>query len=169
MRTQPLLQGLIVGASLVALWPSAAHARPEYPGALQEAADMVCVPTCLMCHTTSPGTITTFAQRPVGNLLLNYGLKPGEPDTMKGAWDNLVAHQNDATCAFGTVTCPTVVQLVPQGIEPMTKQIVCGPTYGCGATVAERPVITGDNDPMPAIGGALAAIAGLFAMRRRRR
>ncbi|HEY6080934.1 MAG TPA: hypothetical protein VIW29_19100, partial [Polyangiaceae bacterium] len=64
-----------------------------------------------------------------------------------------------------------VVDSVPLGIEALTKLSACGPTYGCGATVAPRPLAESQNnrDPAATVAAALAALAGLFAMRRRRR
>jgi MYXO-CTERM domain-containing protein len=170
MRTQPLLQGLILGASLVALWPAAAQARPEYPGAIQEAANMDCVPTCLLCHVVTPGTSSTWQQKPVGNALIGHNLEPGNEDSVQGAWNGIVADSADPTKMCGSVTCATMVATVPKGIEPSTMSNVCGPTYGCGATIAQRPLSEAKhyNDPAPAIAAALTLLGGFFALRRRR-
>jgi MYXO-CTERM domain-containing protein len=67
--------------------------------------------------------------------------------------------------------CSDMIASVQKGIEPSTAQNVCGPTYGCGATVAQRPLSEAKhyNDPAPAIAGALALLGGIFALRRRRR
>jgi MYXO-CTERM domain-containing protein len=115
----------------------------------------------------------------LGTILLTNGMVKGDEDTLAGAWDKFAA---DAAANPTTVCVPNVdptkvvlckdfVTLVQQGIEPSTMQNVCGPTYGCGATVAQRPLADSqaNRDPAPAVAAALAAIAGLFAMRRRRR
>ena len=172
MRTHPLLQGLILGAGLFALWPATAEARPEYPGAMTDAASMACVPTCLLCHTTSPGTASTFT-KPVALALIGTGkFMPGDEDTIQAGWDAIVAKAAaDPNSDCSGVTCGAMVAAVPKGIEPKENVSVCGPTYGCGATVAQRPLADSqaNRDPAAAVAGALAALAGIFAMRRRRR
>jgi MYXO-CTERM domain-containing protein len=102
---------------------------------------------------------------------------------MQAAWDKIVADsklpatEDKATCWIKPSTppikfsCAQIVADVPRGIEPLTQQNVCGPTYGCGATVAQRPLSEAKhhNDPAPAIAAALTLLGGLFALRRRRR
>lgn len=119
---------------------------------------MVCVPTCLLCHTVTPGTEASWKTQPFPNALRANGLTD-DPDTMQTAWNGYAA-ANPANAA-----------LVQQGIDPQDMSNICGPTYGCGATVAQRPLSEAKhyNDPAPAIAAALTLLAGIFAIRRRRR
>ncbi len=119
---------------------------------------MVCVPTCLLCHVVTPGTSSTWQSQKLPVALSGYGLH-GDESSMETAWPQYAAANPDNAA------------LIQQGIDPADMSNVCGPTYGCGATVAQRPLSEAKhyNDPAPAIAGALALIGGIFALRRRRR
>src|SRR5687767_8066338 len=125
-----LLRALLAGTAfcVAGSFVSLAHAEEEFPGALTDAADMECVPTCLMCHTNNPGTIGTYT-KPLGSGLIGTGkLKPGaaDIDAFNAAW---------ATYA-GVPANEANVALIKRGIEPGAMQDVCGPKYGCGASFA---------------------------------
>jgi hypothetical protein len=148
MQTSPAtlrrsLSALIL--CLVASWSTLGHAEQEFPGALQEAADMECVPTCLMCHDVNPGTASTYNKPLAGALLSTGKFKRGAGDAegLKEAWNSYASNPMNAAN----------VALIKQGIEPRDKVDVCGPVYGCGATFARQRA-----------GSAPAAVAGIFVL-----
>ena len=140
----------IVGGVLDA---SPARAEPEFPGAIFDAADMKCVPTCTLCHTTNPGTATTWQAKMLGPTLVGAGLKAGEPDSMNAAFK-----------AYAAIHA-TEVAKIKQGIDPQTGANVCGPTYGCGAHIARQT--PNDNLSPLFIVGAMV-VGGLLRRRRSR-
>jgi hypothetical protein len=141
---------------MAACWPIAARAEQEFPGALQEAADMECVPTCLMCHTVNPGIAGTHTKllgaALDGTMKLNRGA--GDVDAFKAAWAEYVAK---------TAT-PDQLAQIKRGIEPGTGQDVCGPRYGCGASIARNRAGTAPA----AVAAVVSLLAGLLLARRRR-
>ena len=155
------LRLLLSAATLCAgSWPSLALAEEEFPGALAEAADMACVPTCLMCHSVNPGTAGTWGEKPLGIALGTSGkLKPGagDVDAFNEAWKAYAANAANARN----------VTLIKQGIEPKAEQDVCGPKYGCGATLAQTPS-RGVSGSSATIIAAVSLAAGLWVARRRR-
>jgi hypothetical protein len=141
-------------------WPSLAQAEEEFPGALAEAADMACVPTCLMCHTVNPGTASTWSSKPLPLALMATGkikLAAGDVDGLNEAWKLYAADPANAAH----------VALIKQGREPKAEQDVCGPKYGCGATLAHTPS-RGASGSSATVVGALSLAAGLWVARRRR-
>lgn len=119
---------------------------------------MACVPTCLMCHTTNPGTASSWGTKPLGvamgvALVNNKGA--GDVDAFNKAWATYAANNQAA------------VALIKQGKEPGKQQDVCGPTYGCGATFAHTPS-RGLPASSAAVVAALSLAAGLWVARRRR-
>lgn len=150
-----LLSG--VALCIATCWATTAHAEEEFPGALQEAADMECVPSCLMCHSVNPGTAATFLDRTLGKGLYGTGkLESGTGNVaaFNEAWRDWSSKPENAAH----------VGLIKQGTEPMTMQNVCGPSYGCGATFAGTRA---GATPM-AVSGAFALLAMLWLARRRR-
>jgi hypothetical protein len=126
-----------------------ARAEQEFPGALAEAADMACVPTCLMCHTVNPGTAGTWT-KPLG-IALGVPVATGKAagaeavDAFNAAWRTYAADPTNAA---------NVAQ-IKQGREPGSGQDVCGPTYGCGASFASEA-------PKGSLSSALAAACFLL-------
>lgn len=120
---------------LAALWSTTpSQASEVFPGALQEAADMQCVPVCLMCHTTNPGTAATWGNKPVGVGVKTaqgpsggFILKAGDEESLKAAFKVYAATLDAATLGK-----------IRQGIEPSTGQDVCGPTYGCSVPMVPK-------------------------------
>lgn len=139
------------------LWSAQARAEDVFPGALQEAAQMECVPSCLMCHTDNPGTATTYNKKPLPNALLatNGIMNFGKKDTagLKAAYAIYAANPMNADA----------VALIKQGIEPGAKQDVCTPSYGCGARFTAKGAA-----PRAALAAALLLGAALLARRYRR-
>ena len=130
-----------IGSALLA---APAHAEPEFPGAIFDAADMRCVPTCTLCHTSNPGTATTWQAKMLGSTLIMSGLEVGKPDTMNAAFKTYAAaHAAEAA-------------KIKQGIDPQTGANVCGPTYGCGAHIARRASSRDNSAPLWIVGAALA-------------
>jgi hypothetical protein len=127
----------------VACWSTPGHAEQEFPGALQEAADMQCVPTCLMCHTQNPGTASTYT-KPLAlalNAIGGFERGAGDVEGFKKAYAQYaLAH-------------PAEHALIQQGKEPGAQVDVCGPVYGCGATFARQRA-----------GATPAAFAGIFVL-----
>jgi hypothetical protein len=128
-----------------ASWSTLGHAEQEFPGALQEAADMECVPTCLMCHTVNPGTADTYTKPLAGALFATGEFKrgAGDADGLMRAWQSYASNPINAEN----------VARIKQGIEPGNNEDVCGPRYGCGATFARQRA-----------GSAPAAVAGIFVL-----
>jgi hypothetical protein len=141
----------ILGSALRA---SPALAEPEFPGAIFDAADMKCVPTCTLCHTTNPGTATTWQAKMLGPTLVGAGLKAGDPDTMNAAFKTYAA------------THATEVAKIKQGIDPQTGANVCGPTYGCGAHIVRRSPSNDNGGPLFIVGAMV--VGGLLRRRRSR-
>jgi hypothetical protein len=114
---------------LAALWSTPAQASEVFPGALQEAAGMQCVPVCLMCHTTNPGTAGTWT-RPLGAALFNGGMRKGDTDSLKRAYKAFAANPANAAA----------VADIQAGREPGQHVDVCGPIYGCSVPmIAKQP------------------------------
>jgi len=144
---------LVLG--LAALWSAPARASEVFPGALQEAADMQCVPVCLMCHTTNPGTATSFG-KPLAGALIGRGLKKGDVNSLKVAYKAYAADPANAAA----------VADIKAGREPSEHLDVCGPTYGCGAHVAKEAAAPRDfTGPLWIVG---AVVAGGLLRRRRK-
>jgi hypothetical protein len=161
----PTVRPLLVGLGLlVASWSTVAHAEQEFPGALAEAADMECVPTCLMCHTVNPGTANTWTSKPLGIALggpLAATKGSGDVDAFNKAWSDYTKR------AATEPSVAAAIALIKQGIEPGANQDVCGPKYGCGATFAHTPS-RGLPGSSAAVVAALSLAAGLWVARRRR-
>ena len=152
---RPFLNGILVCAAIA--WSSPAQAEEEFPGALQEAAGMECVPTCLMCHTSNPGTAATWASKAFPQALMQTNMiKPaaGDVEAFKAAF------------AAYAPTHTAEVAAIKAGRDPQTGQNVCGPSYGCGATFARVP--SGKSPATLAGAGILALAATLWLARRRR-
>jgi uncharacterized protein (TIGR03382 family) len=155
-RSSNTLRQLLSGVALcvAGTWCGRVHAEEEFPGALFEAANMQCVPTCLMCHTVNPGTANTYTKKLGGDLNAIGGFEKGGGDVegLKAAY---------ATWAEAN---PILAAEVTRGIEPGLKEDVCGPVYGCGATFAR----TRAGATPVAVTGVFALLAMLWLARRRR-
>ncbi|HKO52212.1 MAG TPA: thrombospondin type 3 repeat-containing protein [Polyangiaceae bacterium] len=138
-------------------------AEELFPGAIQQAADIPCAPTCLLCHTEIPGNIANLKQ-PFGLTVLRSGVKPGDPSSMYTVVANLRANRVD-TDGDGKLD----VDELAAGTDPNTQNPnaeLCGPLYGCGARVASSPLP--ERRPLLYwLPGALA-LTVFFSVRRRR-
>jgi MYXO-CTERM domain-containing protein len=153
------LRSLSIGvlvASAVALSAPAAEASQQFPGVLLEVADMPCVPTCLVCHTTNPGQAGMF--KPLAVNLFVAGAKKQDEESLRKAF---------AAYAATAATMPGVTDVLAalkRGEDPQSPGTsVCGATYGCGARVAKTP-----PTDRSAIGFAVAAVAAAALLRRRK-
>ena len=110
---------------------STAHASPEFPAALRSALDMPCTPVCTICHNTPDGGKGTVGKH-FGQVLWGRGLVPGDPSSVKKAVDSLrAADPTTASALFDALS----KDIDPNLGEPYNA---CGPSYGCGASVAAR-------------------------------
>jgi hypothetical protein len=160
MRSSKPLRSVLValvGFSAVALSPARARASQEFPGALYEAANMPCVPDCVLCHGVSPGTEETWPTKRLGLFLGTNGAKRHEPDTLKAAFK--LYQSNPANSAS--------IAALGLGLDPQTNKDICTPSYGCGATIAHHHA-SRSPDTAGVVAGGLALLAGLLVMRRRR-
>jgi len=141
--------------ALAMLRSTTAHASEVFPGALQEAADMQCVPVCLMCHTSNPGTATTWT-KPLAVALFSRGMRKGDTDSLKAAFKAYAADPANAAA----------IADIKAGREPSAHADVCGPTYGCAVHVAKEAAAPRDfTGPLWAVGAMVAA--GLLRRRRK--
>jgi hypothetical protein len=170
MQTSLSFRSLWLGVAvlgLVAVSSREAHASPVFPGALQEAADMECVPLCTMCHTVNPGTAGTWTQ-PVGIGVKGAtvpGSNPPIPILKIGDEESLKAAFKVYSTSPG-VDAATLAK-IKQGIEPKSGQNVCGPIYGCAIPlVAKHPARS--RDYTAALWVVSAMVVGGILRRRRK-
>lgn len=120
-----ILSGVATLAFAVSLTASAA-ASEVFPAAIQEAAGLPCVPSCLLCHTSNPGTILTFMGKPFGAAMAANGAVPQNTDSLKAAYAKYSAAN------------PAVAESLKNGFDPDNGGALCNtPTYGCGARIAK--------------------------------
>jgi hypothetical protein len=156
------LRGLMIGllcTGAMAVGASPARASEVFPGAILEAADMPCVPTCLLCHTSNPGTASTWQTKALPLKMVMSGARKRDADSLKRAF---------AAYAATASTDPSVgpvLAALQKGEDPESPGTsVCGAIYGCGgARVAKTP-----PTDRTAIGFAVAAIAAAALLRRRK-
>src|SRR3954465_14126132 len=113
MRTAKLLQKLVFASAVVGgaeLAPRSVLASEVFPGAIQEAADMQCVPICTLCHTTNPGNANSWQTKKLPLALVGHGVVAGDADSLKRAWAAYLADPNPAT-ADPTVRALLVAQV----------------------------------------------------------
>ena len=145
---------LVLG--LAALWSAPARASEEFPGAIQEAAQMPCVPQCALCHGVNPGTATTYRDKALGLALFmaEGGILPHDAVKLKSSY--VTYSKNPANAA--------AVTALKNGIDPQTGDSLCGPSYGCGAHVAKKAPPTDLAAPLWVLG---AVVAGALLRRRK--
>lgn len=153
---------LVVGlfAGLAVLSPNAARASQEFPAALQEAAGIPCVPTCTVCHGVTPGDAGSFQNRQLPKDIIKAGglPEPHKTDQLKAAF---------AKYAMDPAHAAALASL-KAGIDPQTGDSLCGPTYGCGASIAPQPA-QGSTGTSPIWFAGLAMLIGAVARRFKQR
>lgn len=116
---------------------------------------MQCVPVCLMCHTTNPGTATTWT-KPLALGLFARNMRKGDTASLMAAYKAYAADPANAAA----------VADIQAGREPGEHLDVCGPTYGCGVHVAKEAAAPRDfTGPLWVVG---AVVAGGLLRRRRK-
>jgi hypothetical protein len=127
-RKFPLSVGGLIAGLAVLTSTGLARAEEPFPGALQEAAGLPCAPSCLICHTTNPGNITSWPTKPFGFFMGTNGVNKttGEAGVKKA----FEMYKADPTKAAG------LARLLA-GQDPDTGSELCQITYGCGAHIAK--------------------------------
>jgi hypothetical protein len=130
MQTSRLFQlsvvGLLAGfGAFVA--PATSRAEETYPAAIQEAAGLACAPSCTLCHTTNPGTNSSWAGKPFGAYMGPNGAAAKGDAGVKEAFDKYKA---DPTKATGLAR-------LEANQDPDTGTELCQITYGCGAHIVK--------------------------------
>jgi hypothetical protein len=126
----------LVAALGVSLSPLTAHAEEPFPGALQEAAELSCAPTCSICHTANPGTAGTWAGKKLGRLIQAGGARIGagsDAAELKAAYAKVVENANG-----GNAMAKEVIDSLKAGLDPDTGAEICQVTYGCGAHIVKE-------------------------------
>ena len=166
MNTSNSVRSLWLGVALVgitSLSSAPARASEVFPGALQEAADMQCVPLCTMCHTSNPGNAQTWSAKKLPGALatatnaqMEAILKPGDAASLRAAYAVYAANPDNA----GNVAN------IKKGIDPQYLTNVCGPTYGCAVRIEKEAAAPRDfSGPLWIVG---AVVAGGILRRRRK-
>jgi hypothetical protein len=122
----------IVALTGMLLATTSARASPVFPGAIQEAAHMPCAPGCLLCHTVSPGTASTWTKQLPLELFATHKIVPGNAASLEAAFAQFAADPNNAA----------QVTALAQGNDPQTGRSVCGPEYGCSVRFTRLPPAT---------------------------
>lgn len=146
----------IMAVAGVALLPSRAAASQEFPGALQEAADMPCAPSCTVCHGKTPGDLASFTARALPRALIAQGVTAAAHDVsfIKNAYAKYKLDPANAAA----------VAALKEGRDPETAENLCGPTYGCGAHVAKKPPPADVAAPLWVVG--IMLVGGLLRRRK---
>lgn len=147
-------------ALLVLATPRFAAAIPDFPGELQERAEMPCAPQCTLCHRDNNGGIGTLQGAFIETLDEAQVLDIDDPASVQAAVDFLASNAIDSD-GDGALD----LDELKDGQNPSLKgdAPLCGPTYGCGATVAKS-----ERTDWLAVTIALLASAGLVASWRSR-
>jgi len=154
------MRALLLPSFLAAtLLAGAAHATPNFPGAIQRKLSATAPPACRVCHVdgiTGLGTVNT----PFGRNMRARGLEAYDEATLTTALDAMEREHVDSSGGRGTPD----VEALRQGGDPNSTTAGTAlrePDYGCSARFARR---TG------AAWGLLAAlgVGALSALRRGR-
>lgn len=140
-------------------WAAGAEASPTFPARIQQTLEMACAPPCTLCHRDQQGGFGTVVQ-PFGSEMLASGLGARDPDFIPTALAELESSGVDSD-GDGTGD----VEQLRQGENPNGGAALCGPTYGCFATVASAREFTAN--PFPSC-TAIVLVLVLAARRGRR-
>ena len=174
--------GVGLALATVVAWSSSAWARPEFPGIVQTTLkpDLLCPPTCTICHTTpNPVDETTATQLFVNNLSLAGPAGITEeslPDVLLALEQQVCTNPEDRSCPGGMCTKPCDadgdgmgdVEEIRNGRNPNNSTTMPCPEYGCFARVAPTPAKRSlDGTAVLAALGAALVLAGRWRRRRR--
>jgi hypothetical protein len=158
------MRGAIRALLLVMTLALHASARKTYPGGIQDAGNIPCTPTCLLCHTEIPGTLANLRQ-PFGLTVLGNGIQPGDPSSLHTVVANLREKKVD-TDGDGRIDVDELAAGTnPSDPDPNVE--ICGPTYGCGAHLAPSP--RPERAPILCWLAGILGLAALVGARRLRR
>jgi hypothetical protein len=153
------VSGLLVGALVFLSAPGISMASEQFPPELRKIVpDLDCTPACMTCHSTEPGEAgtagrNTSTDEPQGTLFAarmeDFGLKPGDVDSVATAYEALVADQ----------------AANPEGEENVDLTLSWAPcagevVYGCGAQIAPRPTPSAPARAWALLAGLVAAGIG---------
>jgi len=172
------MRSLALGISVVAvavcsLLPAGARANPLFPGWLQTDVPMPCVPHCTICHLTDAGGVGTITPGSMGAAWQQMFQLDGNLQSADALHANLTSALNAARASMQDSDhdmVPDDVEL-NQGRDPNKADpnaMICGagvptgPEYGCVRVARQGPI-----DSVGAAAGALVALIGLAAIRRR--
>ncbi len=151
-----------LGFAAVSFVAASAQASDTFPSVVKDEYDMLCVPTCTLCHTTNPGQSGTAMRGQLfGQLVWNNGALPKLDDRLKTA---LAAIKEKGTDSDGDMTSD--FDELNEGYDPNKPgdARLCGPNYGCGAHIAKAPAKNGGAWVLAVTAAALVT----FGFRRRR-
>lgn len=142
---------------LLTLMVAGAWASPGYPGEITSYEGLACTPQCTICHETNAGGSGTVS-RDFGGAMESAGLTGGSDyAALDAALDTL---DGDGTDSDGDGV--TDLDELRAGTDPNPGGAafcdVVTPTYGCFNTA----------QAVPSMWGLLGAVAGVFAVKRRR-
>jgi hypothetical protein len=158
------MRGEITGFFLAMSLALRAGAEPTFPEAVQEAADIPCSPTCVLCHTAIPGTLLNLKQ-PFGLAVLANGVKRGDPSSMNTVVANLREKKTDSDGDGKIDVDELAAGANPNDPDPNAE--LCGPLYGCGAHLAPPP--PPPRAPVMCWLVAILTVTALISARRQRR
>ena len=144
------------------------RAEPEYPEVVQEATGLTCPAPCTLCHTREAGGLTYIT--PFGRRIWGLGIRPGRLETLT-ATIRCMREQNCESApgeAFDTDgDGVSDIDELDQGRHPGRAGDIalCGASYGCGARVEHRGVLSWRGAAL--LGGSV--LAALWLIRRRPR
>jgi MYXO-CTERM domain-containing protein len=162
MHTSSAMRKLLLGIvslGAASLWQARASAEEPFPAIIAKDANMPCVATCSLCHTTNPGMAGTWAGKKFGVAMFANGATKGVPSSITTAFNKY-----KGTAATDS-TAAAALMALQNGFDPDNGESLCGPTYGCGAHVAKKLPRSDVSAPLWALG---AVIAGGILRRRRR-
>lgn len=167
-RSISLLLSLPVALLLASARPAAAS--ESFPDAVKAAVPgLPCVPQCTLCHQANPGM-------PPANKPFAMKLKAAAPVSAKDTTalqTALLALQAAAAGSDADMDGRGDYAELSTGEDPNSSEMdaalcVTVPLYGCGASTIARSASKRSMDPGATVAAALAVLAGLMFMRRRR-